>query len=153
MTGRSAPTERQLTQNMEKRMYIPAAGPGSRIRTKRYNRQGVELVAKGKNNAAGKAKGKGGKGKAAAYVNFMQTKTRTCTHSGKLFSAGAAGAGAAAAAAGAAKAAGAGAAGNATAAAGSGPGFSEVAEQASEAGGLTLGNTPTTGNSLALDIE
>ncbi|KAI0696803.1 aspartic peptidase domain-containing protein [Cytidiella melzeri] len=124
MTRREAPTKRQLQENIEKRLYIPASGPGSH--SKRFNRHGVpkvpatgELAAvKNKNKAKG---GKGGKGAAAA--------------------AGAAGAGAGAAAA----------AGNASS--NTGPGFSQVAEDASNAGGLTLGNTPTAGDSLALDIE
>ena len=74
MTGREEPSARSLEENLHKRMYIPATGPGSRKVGKRYNRHGVAhpAAAKSAGNSlkskvsgakAGAAKTKGGKGK------------------------------------------------------------------------------------------
>lgn len=59
MTGREQPSKRELEENMEKRLYLPASGPGSRKPAKRYNRHGA---GKGSDLATG---GKNKKGKAA----------------------------------------------------------------------------------------
>ena len=129
MTGRVPPSKRELEENLEKRLYLPASGPGSRKPHKRYNRHGVEAhEAQGGPNKL-KA-GKKGKGKGAAAGA----------------AAGAAGAAGAAAAAGAADPA-------AAAAEDTGPGFSATDLAAAVAGGLTIANDPTGDNSLGLDIE
>ncbi|THG95238.1 hypothetical protein EW026_g6382 [Hermanssonia centrifuga] len=145
MTGRSAPTKRELQENIDKRLYLPASGPGSRKpKSKRYNRQGVaahgvtgsELISnKAAAKKTGKAKAvgaKGAKGKGAAAK-------------------GAAAAGAAGAAVGAGAAGAAGAAANSSS--NTGPGFSEVDLDAANNGGLTVADAPATANSLGLDIE
>ena len=41
MTGRDAPSKRDLEENINKRLYLPASGPGSRKQSKRYNRHGT----------------------------------------------------------------------------------------------------------------
>ncbi|KAI0077892.1 aspartic peptidase A1 [Panus rudis PR-1116 ss-1] len=81
MTGREAPSDLELRENIHKRMFVPATGPGSRkTKGKRFDRHGMNYPASptasalnnkvnkaGKNNAA-KSKNKGA-GNGAAGAN------------------------------------------------------------------------------------
>lgn len=146
MTGREAPTDAMMLEALRKRVL---AVEGTEGLERRFNRAGVPSQSDKRFNRTGVNKNerrhrKGKKAKAGAAAAGAA-------------GAGAAGAGAAAAGAGAAGAAAAGSAGAGAAAAGNGT--AAAAGDASALGGpdsaqgVTAANTPTTANSLGLNIE
>jgi len=139
MTGRAAPNDTELEAALHKRMYLLPYGPGSKRPTKRYYRAGI---------AEAKAK------LIESMTNSATAETNEAFSFGKKGKKGQGAAGQGAAGQGAAGK-GAAASGSASAAAASatGAGFSEIDLEALTNGGLTDANTPTTQNSLGLDIE
>ena len=47
MAGRDVPTQLELRDKLHKRMYLLDHGPGSRVPSKRFNRQGVPSASSG----------------------------------------------------------------------------------------------------------
>ncbi|KAF7976588.1 hypothetical protein HWV62_2237 [Athelia sp. TMB] len=127
MTGRDEPTAEQQLAKLHKRMFLLENGPGSHS-DKRFNRDGVN------NNAN------------AVASHRMFRKKKGSKAAG--LAAGAAAGVAAGAVAGAAASAAGNSSSNSTSA-----GVSPLDIAAAASDGLTDANTPTTNNSLGLDIE
>ncbi|THH18129.1 hypothetical protein EW146_g2804 [Bondarzewia mesenterica] len=143
MTGRAGPSAEDLVAAIAKRVASVEQELERRSVDKRFNRNGFSGIGKAVNAAANNAKAKVGGG------NIVAAKGKK--GKGKAAAAGAAAAGAGAGAV----AAGAGAVTNSTttAANSTSSGVSPIDIAAAQNGGLTNANTPTTSNSLGLDIE
>jgi len=123
MTGRQEPSDMELRDKLNKRMYLLEHGPGSR-HGKRYNRNGVAHV----DTTTTDNVLKGGKGKQVASAGAFGTVSNSTNGNNSTTGTGATGTG-------------------------SNPGVSPIDIQAANADTLTPAGTPTAANSLGLDIE